>query len=126
MVGRFREERPKRIKLGAQVPLPSRLQLLFDDRAVFLRRALAVDLLLERLDVLVRDSLLEEGAQAAFKYLREASELLLDERHLADQRFQDAILRALLEHEVVATDDSLALQLAVDATVPLFHPARIP
>ena len=58
--------------------------------------------------------------------LGEAAELLLDRCGLTHQNLQNAVFRSLGQREVVAADFLRELQLAIDPTVALLYPSRIP
>src|SRR5208337_2402181 len=116
------------LNLGLQIflPLASRFQFLLDDLSVPGIRVGPFQLLGERCDVAVANTLLEGLGQPAFQHLGEAAQLLLDRFRLLDQDFKDAVFLAVGVDDVVAVELCVRLELAVDAAVALFEAARIP
>ncbi|MBS1223300.1 MAG: hypothetical protein H6R23_2920, partial [Proteobacteria bacterium] len=74
----------------------------------------------------VRKVLICQRGQPLFHHLRQAAQFALDDGGLAHQRRQNPILGPLGVVEIMAIHGVARLQLAVDAAVALFHPARIP
>ncbi|TMQ28756.1 MAG: hypothetical protein E6K70_26695 [Planctomycetota bacterium] len=109
------------------LPLPRRFKLFLNGLPLLLVDVGGVDLRFELADRVAADAVFPEDlCQTGVDHLGQAPQLASNGLCLLDQGGQDAILRALTVHEVMAEDLRHGLQLAVDTAIPLLHAAGVP
>ena len=114
------------LRLEVFLPLASRFELLGRDTLLLPVEIRRFDLAREALRVPVTDSATKAPLDIIVDHLGKTAELALDGLGLLHQDFEDAVLLALREHEVVTTHCRRRLKLAVDSPVALLDATRIP
>ena len=114
------------LRLEVLLPLACGFELLGRDALLLPVEVRRCDLPCEALRVPVTDAPAKAPLDVVVDHLGKAAELALDGLGLLHQDFENAVLLALREHEVVTTHLRRRLKLAVDAPVALLDAAGIP
>jgi len=108
------------------LPFPVGLKLLLDRCPMIMLKVCRVDLDGKRVDVAPPDAILHQQIESCIDYLSKAAQFLSDCLRLANQCGQNSVLGPLPIEKVSTIDIRVGLQLAIDASIPLLHPAGIP
>ena len=114
------------LRLEVFLPLAGRFELLGRDTLPLPVEIRRFDLPREALRIPVTDAPAKAPLDVVVDHLGKAAELALDGLGLLHQDFENAILLALREHEVVTAHLRRRLKLAVDSPVALLDAAGIP